>query len=456
MLSNFIDSIKLPLQGDRPLRKTLYRILGFYPHNLEIYRIALAHKSHVYRNRKGRSFNNERLEFLGDAILEAVVSDIVFHRYERHHEGFLTSTRSKIVQRATLGRIAQEIGLEDLIQAPGHRRGHNSYIGGNAFEALVGAAYIDRGYKCCQWFIRHRIIGKVLDLDNVANKEVNFKSKLLEWSQKNKIDAQFTYAETTDEKSASPLFSSTIFIEGLKAGEGKGFSKKESQQKAAREALTKLRREPQFVDSIFREKEKRTAMESEPICVIPQIDEIEQELIDKEQRQADAARRSRKDGGRRSAEPKAQAATKQALPKETGKTDTIDEAEASAGKSRKAHRGSGSRRNPSRKDPGTENVAEDKKAQDAAAPKVNSGETEAKASQTVQGKKPVNKNETNEVGKDRGTNNKSEATGEVKERRTGNRRQRPRKPQLDAEQQSESIKEREALIQAAEEAAFSA
>lgn len=452
MLSNFIDSIKLPLQGDRALRKALFRILGFYPHNLEIYRIALAHKSHVYRNRKGRSFNNERLEFLGDAILEAVVSDIVFHRYERRHEGFLTSTRSKIVQRATLGRIAQEIGLEALIKAPSQRRGHNSYIGGNAFEALIGAAYIDRGYKCCRWFISHRIIGRVLDLDSVANKEVNFKSKLLEWSQKNKINAQFTYAESTDEKTASPLFSSTILIEGLKAGEGTGFSKKESQQKAAREALTKLRREPQFIESIFHEKEKRTAMEAEPICVVPQIDEIEQQLIDDERQQGDAAKRNRREGSRRRQTPKSQPEVKQNTPSKEAEQTTPSasgEESAAAKKSRKAHRGSGARRNPVQKAAEPTDTAEEKKPQASAATTPETKTTEEKNVTTNQ--KPGNARQNPDS-----TGPKPEKPGEAKERSAANRRQRQRKPQVSASSQAEADKEREALIQAAEEAAFSA
>ena len=250
MFSNFIDSLRLPFQKDKIFRKQLHAIFGFYPHQLEVYRIAFAHKSHVYRNQKGRSYNNERLEFLGDAILEAVVSDIVFHHFERRPEGFLTSTRSKIVQRSTLNRLARDLGIDSLIRMPKHR-GHNSYIGGNAFEALVGAAYIDRGYKCCKWFITHKIIGKLLDLDGVANKEVNFKSKLLEWCQKNKIEQNFQDTEASEADTASPVFHSKVKIEGLMAGEGKGYSKKESQQVAAREALTKLRREPQFIDRIL-------------------------------------------------------------------------------------------------------------------------------------------------------------------------------------------------------------
>ena len=275
IISNLIDRARLVFSKNKDLRKALYGIFGFYPHSLEVYRIALAHKSHAYRNRKGRSFNNERLEFLGDAILEAVVSDIVYHRYDRKHEGFLTNTRSKIVQRASLNKLAKDLGIETLIQAPTHNRGHNSYIGGNAFEALMGAAYLDRGYACCKWFIEHRIIGKLLDIDGVANKEVNFKSKLLEWSQKNKMQVEFQLSDSTLDKTGSPVFHTIIVIEGITAGEGTGYSKKESQQLAAREALTKMNRDSAFVESIFDAKAKRTAMEAEEYFTVPQLDEID-------------------------------------------------------------------------------------------------------------------------------------------------------------------------------------
>ena len=316
MLSNLLDRIKLHFQKDSELRKALHGMLGFYPRNLEIYRIALAHKSHVYRNRKGRSFNNERLEFLGDAILEAVVSDIVFHRFERRSEGFLTSTRSKIVQRSSLNRLAKEIGLERLLQVPSQRRGHNSNIGGNAFEALVGAIYLDRGYKTCQWFVENKIVGCLLDIENVANKEVNFKSKLLEWTQKNRVQVDFENEETLDEKNDSPIFNSTILLEGLTAGEGRGYSKKESQQRASRDALTRLRRDPLFVESIFDEKSKRISMEATLIYAPPVIEEIEEALREEAQqaeraKRKEQARREEKPRNRKAA-PKADAPKKEA------------------------------------------------------------------------------------------------------------------------------------------------
>ena len=279
MMTNLFDRAKLLFRKDKELCLSLYRILGFYPHNIELYRIALAHKSsHYVSNEKGRPLNNERLEFLGDAILEAVTSDIIFHRYERKREGFLTTTRSKLVQRDTLNRLARETGLDSLVKKNTTGRTHNNYLGGNAFEALVGAVYLDRGYRHCHWFVSHRIIGKLVDLDDMARKEVNFKSKLLEWSQKNRIQLEFKLDESIDTTGNSPEFRSYAILEGITAGEGKGFSKKESHQQAAKEALVKLRREPQFIDRILRSKEKRTAMEADMFTAVPEIDEIENEL----------------------------------------------------------------------------------------------------------------------------------------------------------------------------------
>ena len=132
--------------------------MGFYPRRIEYYKLALMHKSVSRRNAKGRPLNNERLEFLGDAVLDAVVGDIVYRHFEGKREGFLTNTRSKLVQRETLNRLAQEMGINQLIHASTHSNSHNSYMGGNAFEALVGAIYLDRGYDSCMRFMQERIL----------------------------------------------------------------------------------------------------------------------------------------------------------------------------------------------------------------------------------------------------------------------------------------------------------
>lgn len=150
MLNNsIIDRIKLPFRKEKELFSSLREILGFYPRRIELYKLALMHKSIARRNAKGKPVNNERLEFLGDAVLDAVVGDIVYRHFEGKREGFLTNTRSKLVQRDTLNKLAQEMGINQLILSSGHSNSHNNYMGGNAFEALVGAIYLDRGYDMC-------------------------------------------------------------------------------------------------------------------------------------------------------------------------------------------------------------------------------------------------------------------------------------------------------------------
>lgn len=289
MLRKFIERLKLPFRKDRELRSALYRILGFYPHNIEYYKIAFAHKSQAFRDKKGQLLNNERLEFLGDAVLESVVSDILFHHFEKKHEGFLTSTRSKIVQRESLNKLAKDLGIDKLVQVSTRNSSHNSHIGGNAFEALMGAVYLDKGYKTCQRFIRKQILGRIMDLDGVANKEVNFKSKLLEWCQKNRIQNDFAMKMEDGGKQNEPTFHCTVVIEGVEFGYGKGYSKKEAQQAAAKETLTILRRDESAVDSVFRAKEKRTAMEANEVAVLPKIEEIEEALLQEKQQSKKAA-----------------------------------------------------------------------------------------------------------------------------------------------------------------------
>jgi len=275
--NNIIDCIKLPFRKEKELFSALYDILGFYPHDISLYKQALLHKSVGRKNEKGRPLNNERLEFLGDAILDAVVGDIVFRHFEGKREGFLTNARSKLVSRATLGKLAQEMGIDQLIKYTGHSTSHNSYMNGNAFEALVGAIYLDRGYNACMRFMEKRILAQVINIDKVAYKEVNFKSKLLEWSQKNRVKLEYKSLEESRDDKGSPVFTTQVFLEGLEGCKGTGYSKKESQQLASKETLQRLRREPQFIDSIFATKADRTKMEEEPVMAAPDIDKLQEE-----------------------------------------------------------------------------------------------------------------------------------------------------------------------------------
>jgi ribonuclease-3 len=144
---------------------------------------------------------------------------------------------------------------------------------GNAFEALMGAIYLDRGYNACMRFIEKRILKTMINIDKVAYKEVNFKSKLIEWSQKNKIKLDFELVNQGKDAQGSPFFVYKVLLEGVEAGQGKGYSKKESQQLASKETLKQLKRLPQFIDAVFAAKAERTKMEEEPVQMVPDVDD---------------------------------------------------------------------------------------------------------------------------------------------------------------------------------------
>ena len=238
---NLIDAIKFPFRKEKELYRAFRKMLGFYPHDISLYQEALMHKSMLAHAKSGTPLNNERLEFLGDAVLSAVVGEVVYHHFPRKHEGFLTNTRSKIVKRESLGKLATEIGLDKLIRRNEYNQMHNSYLAGNAFEALIGAIYLDRGYAYCKYFFTEKILHDLINLDKVAYQEMNFKSKLLEWCQKHKVTLEFVLLAETKDEDGSPLFNTKVVINGFECARGKGYSKKESHQKASKNALHRLK-----------------------------------------------------------------------------------------------------------------------------------------------------------------------------------------------------------------------
>ena len=344
-LNDIIDRIKLPFRKEKELFSSLYGILGFYPRNIEYYKQALMHKSIRKRNDKGKPLNNERLEFLGDAILDAAVGYIVYRHYEGKREGFLTNTRSKLVSRDTLGKLAVEMGLGNLLLSASHSTSHNSYVEGNAFEALVGAIYLDRGYEACLAFFEKQVLGKYIDIDKVAFKEVNFKSKLLEWSQKNRVRLEFKMLKQKTDENGSPIFSFQVMLEGVEGEKGSGYSKKEAQQQASKDTLQRLKREPQFIDAIFAAKTERTKMEEMPAMAVPDTEQeenfiIEQDDSRKEERERRNENTPASDKSRTSAPPHPRTPENQdddfdlsdlsVKPKEKTREDIIAEAEAAA------------------------------------------------------------------------------------------------------------------------------
>lgn len=172
-----------------------------------------------------------------------------------------TNTRSKIVQRETLNKLAVEIGLDKLVKYSTRSSSHNSYMYGNAFEAFIGAIYLDQGYDRCKQFMEEKIFKNYIDLDKMSRKEVNFKSKLIEWSQKNKMEVSFELIEQFLDEEYNPMFHTEVRIEGISAGTGTGYSKKESQQNAAQMALKKIK-DAAFKEEVQAAKERNHATET--------------------------------------------------------------------------------------------------------------------------------------------------------------------------------------------------
>lgn len=222
---------------------SLKNILGFSPIDISYYKLALIHKSaHVQDH--GHHLNNERLEYLGDSVLGTVVADILYNKYPQKREGELTNIRSRIVQRMSLDKLATAIGLDRLIRID--RKSTQNFakvhINGNAFEALMGAIYLDRGYSKSKQFIQKLIEEGYINLDQTAKKDANFKSKLIEWAQRERVAFEFvTDGEDFNKEKNVTVFHTTLYLQGIKAGEGSGLNKKESQQDAAHKALKALK-----------------------------------------------------------------------------------------------------------------------------------------------------------------------------------------------------------------------
>lgn len=258
MFTQLYKKIRLLKIKNKEPYSSLYNILGFYPDNIHVYEQAFLHKSSSVEDSEGKWLNNERLEFLGDAVLDAIVADIVYKHFQNKKEGFLTNTRSKIVQRETLNRVAVELGLDKMIVYSAKLSSHNNHLYGNALEALIGAVYLDQGYGVCYQFIQDIIIRKYINLETIARKEVNFKSSLIEWSQKNKLEITFDLIESFADNEGNPVFQTAVSVLDTQIGIGIGYSKKESQQNAAKMAIKKLRTDKPFQQFISDLKKNKT------------------------------------------------------------------------------------------------------------------------------------------------------------------------------------------------------
>jgi ribonuclease-3 len=237
MIKLLFQRIKLFSSKRKEFYTFLKDILGFYPGNLKLYDIAFIHKSASTTDSMGNLINNERLEYLGDAILGAVVAEFLYNRFPQRGEGFLTQMRSKLVNRAFLSQLINETGLHQFIKSRTLGSTSTSNIYGDALEALIGAIYLDKGFDKARFVIIKRFLNGYVDLNKMEEQDNNYKSQLIEWGQKNKTDVNFQTEEEPSPNSKFSIFVSTVEIEKEIKGKGYGSSKKESQQNAAREAI---------------------------------------------------------------------------------------------------------------------------------------------------------------------------------------------------------------------------
>lgn len=237
MIKSLIRPVKILFLANRNFYRQIKFELGFYPDKYKYYQIALTHRSASMKAEDGSVINNERLEFLGDAILDAVVAHYLFSKYPNEDEGFLTQMRSKIVKRDYLNQLSKQIGLNKLIVSHTSKTSIKKNLYGDALEAFLGAMYLDRGYTFTQKYIVESLIGNYIDIDQLRYRDTNYKSQLLEWVQKYKREISI---DTDTDPKQPDRFISYVRLEQEIYGSGTGFSKKEAEQKAAGQALIKV------------------------------------------------------------------------------------------------------------------------------------------------------------------------------------------------------------------------
>ena len=240
MVRKILQRVKLFSSSRKEFYLFLRDILGFYPQNLKLYDLAFIHKSASTVDSQGNLVNNERLEYLGDAILGAIIADFLYNRFPQEDEGFLTKTRSKLVNRSFLTKLTYDMGLNVFIDSNTTKNVDKSHIYGDALEALIGAIYLDQDYQTTKYFVTKRILSQFVNLNEIEQYDSNFKSQLIEWSQKNKKEIKFETTEEISEKTKQPKFIAVVEIDNTQIGRGTGTSKKEAQQNAARKTLEKL------------------------------------------------------------------------------------------------------------------------------------------------------------------------------------------------------------------------
>lgn len=228
-------------EKDKRLITAIKTIVGSKPLNLDLYRLAIKHSSIAKANSRGLKESNERLEYLGDAILGAVVADYLFKTFPFKEEGFLTDIRSRIVNRESLNTIGKKVGLNQVVEYDQRKKGKLSHksLYGDTLEALVGAVYLDKGYRFCKNFILEKLLIPYLNLDEVIKSNPNYKSKIIEWAQKENQEVRFEIISVKNEKHHRE-FTAQVFVNDQPLGKGFGHSKKKAEQDAAQKSCELL------------------------------------------------------------------------------------------------------------------------------------------------------------------------------------------------------------------------
>ena len=225
----------------REFGSRLKKILGFSPGNLKLYEIAFIHRSASFTMPDGKKVNNERLEYLGDAVLDAILSDYLFEKFPDATEGFMTKIRSRIVNRDILNQLAISMGINKILISNISSVQPTKNLYGDALEALIGSVFLDKGFKKTKKLFIRNVLNKYLDLNVIINTDTDYKSLVFEWVQKHKSNLIFTYNEEYDFNLKKSVFSTTLVIDKKELGEGHGSSKKEAEQEAASQAWKRLK-----------------------------------------------------------------------------------------------------------------------------------------------------------------------------------------------------------------------
>ena len=221
--------------------RTLKRIIGFNPKNTALYEEAFTHRSMNEINGKGEAKNYERMEFLGDALLSTVIAAHLYKKVPGGDEGYLTKMRSKVVSREHLNELGRDLNLIKLVRTSIPTKQFGENIHGNVFEALIGAIFLDRGYRYCSQFIHKRVIKPYVDIQKLEGKVISYKSLFIEWCQKNKKRFKFNIYEDNG-NDALKHFAVRLLLEDETVAKARATSKKKAEERASKRAYFKLQR----------------------------------------------------------------------------------------------------------------------------------------------------------------------------------------------------------------------